>query len=160
MTTTAAGTQLLRYFIHDDFDAFRMEISGGLVGSAARAAYEAWRVALLLARRARLVVDISFVTQADEYGEAVLQAWQEQEVQIVASSPASLAIANSIAPAQVHLAPRRTLVDRLRSLFGRRLPAGNSAIAEGPTGASAGPKQENVENTGFGLLSRMEHQVR
>ena len=56
MTATAPGTQPLRYFIHDDFDAFRMEISGGLVGSAARGAYEAWRVERLLARRARLLI--------------------------------------------------------------------------------------------------------
>jgi hypothetical protein len=41
MTTTAAGTQALRYFIHKNFDAFRMEISGGLVGSAALRCF--WR---------------------------------------------------------------------------------------------------------------------
>jgi hypothetical protein len=33
MTTMAAGTQPLRYFIHDDFDAFRMEVSGSLVAA-------------------------------------------------------------------------------------------------------------------------------
>ena len=81
MTTTTAGVQPLLYFIHHDFDTFRMEISGSLVGRAAQEAYEAWRSARLLARRARVVVDISYVTEADEYGEAVLQAWHKQEVQ-------------------------------------------------------------------------------
>ncbi len=77
MNPTATDAQPLRYFVHDDFDAFRMELAGGLVGAAARGAYETWRVARLLSHRARLVVDISYVTQADEEGKAVLQAWQE-----------------------------------------------------------------------------------
>lgn len=99
MNSTAAGAQPLRYFIHDDFDAFRMEISGSLVGPAAQKAFEDWQTARFLARRARRVVDISYVTEADEDGKAVLRAWQEQKAQIVASTPASRAIANSIAHA-------------------------------------------------------------
>jgi hypothetical protein len=141
MTTMAAGTQPLRYFIHDDFDAFRMEVSGSLVGSAAGAAYEAWRVARPLASRARLVVDISYVTQADEHGEAVLQAWLEQKVQIVALSPAALAIENSIPRAPPHLrSTPPTLAGRLAFLF-RRPTAGNPANAERPRISSADSKK-------------------
>ena len=155
MTTTAAGAQSLRYFIHDDFDAFRMEVSGSLAGSAASTAYEAWRVARLLARRARLVVDVSYVTRVDEYGEAVLQAWQKQEVQIVASSPASLAIVNSI--------PRTPVPSAPRTLGGFLAQAANCRKSGKRRRAgiiSAESKQENVENTGFRLLTRMEPQVR
>ena len=160
MTQTAAGAQPLRYFIHDDFDAFRMELAGGLVGGAARVAYEAWRVARLLARRARLVVDISYVTQADEEGKAVLQAWREQQAHIVASSQASFAIANSItrAPAPVPSACRTT-DHRLGSFFSRPT-TGNLANAEASTVSSAASEQKGLENTGFPLLSEMEQQVR
>ena len=116
--TTAIATQPLRYFIHDDFDALRMEIAGSLVGSGAQRAYEAWRVAHVLARRARLIVDISYVTQADEYGGAVLEAWQKEEVQIVAASPRSLAIANSIPRVPAYWpSTRRRFAGRLAFLF-------------------------------------------
>ena len=159
MTASPAGTPPLRYFIHDDFDAFRMEVSGGFVGSAARRAYEAWRAARLLARRVRPIVDISYVTKADEYGRAVLQAWREQDVQIVAASPASSALANSIPRTRVHpLSTHRTLVDRLSSLF-RRSTAGNLANAEGPGLSSAASKLRSIENTSLPSHGDMERQV-
>ena len=58
MTASALGAQRLRYFIHDDFDAFRMELREALSAPAARRANEDWRVARLWAHCARVVVDI------------------------------------------------------------------------------------------------------
>lgn len=160
MNSTAAGAQPLRYFIHDDFDAFRMEISGSLVGPAAQKAFEDWQTARFLARRARRVVDISYVTEADEDGKAVLRAWQEQKAQIVASTPASRAIASSILHTPIHLpSARLTLVGRLGSFFSP-VTVGNLARAENASIPSADPKQENVENAGFPLLCGMEQQLR
>jgi hypothetical protein len=160
MNPAASGADSLRYFIHDDFDAFRIEISGSLLGRAAQKAYEAWRSASLLSRRARLVVDISYVTEADEHGKTVLRTWQEQKARIVASSPASRAIADSVLDAPVPLpSPRRTLVSPLGSFFSR-LAAGNPAPAESAGIRSADAKQPNVENTGFPLIRKMEQQVR
>jgi hypothetical protein len=160
MNPTAAGAQPLRYFIHDDFDALRMEISGGLVGPGAQKAFEDWRSARSLVRRARRVVDISYVTEADEDGKAVLRAWQEQEAQIVASTPASRAIANSILQTPVHLlSARLTLVGRLGSFFSR-VTAGNLARAENASIPSADPKQQNVESAEFPLLCGMERHLR
>ena len=108
----------LQYFIHYDSDALRMEISGRLVGTAAREAYQAWRSVDVMAPRRELVVDISYVTEADQDGRAVLRLWQEQEARIVASSLASRAIVESILSAPVlRPLPQRTLLDRLASLF-------------------------------------------
>ena len=86
--------QRLQYFIHDDTDALRMEMSGSLTGLAARQAYEAWRTATFLADQHRMVVDISHLTDADETGGAILRAWQRENARIVASSVASRAIAD------------------------------------------------------------------
>ena len=155
MNPAASGAHPLRYFIHDDFDAFRIELSGSLVGRAAQKAYEAWRSESLLGRRARLVVDISYVTEADEHGKAVLRTWHELKARIVASSPASRAIADSVLDAPVPLPSARwTLVSPLGSFF-RRLAGAESAGIP-----SADAKHPDVENTEFPLIREMEQQVR
>jgi hypothetical protein len=160
MNPALSGAHPLRYFIHDDFDAFRIELSGSLVGLAAQKAYETWRSASLLGRRGRLVVDITYVTEADEHGKAVLRAWRELKARIVASSLASRAIADSVLDAPVPLPSARwTLVGPLGSFF-RRLAAGNPAGAESAGIPSADAKQPDVENTGFPLIRELEQQLR
>lgn len=84
MTPTASHARPLQYFIHDDFDALRMEISGSLAGKGAHAAYDALRHESFIVRRQPLVIDISHVTDVDEQGRAVLRAWRGQGAQIVA----------------------------------------------------------------------------
>ena len=159
MNPVASGGHLLRYFIHDHFDALRIELSRGLVGRAVQKAYEAWRSASLLGRRARLVVDISYVTEA-EHGKTVLRTWHERKERIVASSPASRAIVDSVLDAPVPLpSARRTLVSRLGFFFSRAA-AGNPAGAESAGIPSADAKQPDVENTGFPLIRELEQQVR
>lgn len=83
MSPTAGGGRPLQYFIHDDFDALRMEISGSLAGTAARKAYDAWRRATFLVGRQLLFIDISYVTDVDKQGRAALRAWQGHGVRIV-----------------------------------------------------------------------------
>lgn len=159
MNPAASGGHLLRYFIHDDFDTFRIELSRSLVGRAAQKAYEG-RSTSLLGRRARLVVDISYVTEADEHGKAVLRTWHELKARIVASSPASRTIADSVLDAPVPLpSVRRTLVSPLGFFFSRPA-AGNPAGAESAGIPSADAKQPDVENTGFPLIRELEQQVR
>ena len=94
----------LLYFIHHDPDALRMEMSGCLTGRAAQEAYEDWRSETWVPPGLPFVVDISYVTSADETGRAVLTAWRSHGARIVASSSASRAIAHSIpgAPATGH----------------------------------------------------------
>jgi hypothetical protein len=158
MNPAASGGHPLRYFIHDDFDAFRIALSRGLVGRAAQKAYEAWRSASLLGRRARLVVDISDVTEA-EHGKTVLRKWHELKARIVASSPASRAIADPVLDAPVPPpSARRTLVSPL-GFFLSRPAAGNPAGAESAGIPSADAKQLDVENTGFPLIRELEQQV-
>ena len=140
--------EILRYFIHDDFDGLRMEIAGSLVGQAARKAYEFWRSALFVTRPARLVVDISYVTEADEDGEAVLRAWREQDARIVAATPESQAIAGSIV---------KTLV---ASASPNRKTAGNPAYADAGATPSAPASPSGIEKTGLRLPRKVEHQVR
>jgi hypothetical protein len=160
MSAPAAVVHPLRYFIHDDFDALRMEISGSLVGRAAQRAYESWRSALFLTHRARLIVDISHVTEVDEQGKAVLRAWQGQDARIVASSTISRAIANSIVRASVPQPSARTTIARRLGSFFSRLSAGNPACAESAGTASADARRSHVENIGFPVAGEMEQQVR
>ena len=94
MSPAASSGQPLQYFIHDDSDALRMEIAGSLAGKAAQKAYEDWRSSCMTGR-APLVVDISYVTDADQDGRTVLRAWQVQGARIVASSFVSRGIVNS-----------------------------------------------------------------
>jgi hypothetical protein len=160
MSLATSSGQPLQYFIHDDYDAFRIEISGSLVGRAAQKAYEAWRTASLMARRQTRVIDISYVTEADEHGRAALRAWHEQDARIVASSLASRMIADSIltttAPTPL---PRRPVLDRLASLFARRtarIPADAEALGI----ASAGANEKNAENARVLVRGEMEERVR
>jgi hypothetical protein len=75
--------QPLQYFVHDDTDALRMEIAGSLAGSAARRAYEDWRTAVSSTRPRPLVIDISYVTETDVHGQAVLAAWCRLGIRII-----------------------------------------------------------------------------
>ena len=150
----------LRYFIHDDFDALRMEISGSLVGMEAQKAHESWRSALFLARRTRLLVDPSHVTEAAEQGKAVLRAWQGQDARIIASSTISRAIANSIVRDTDLQPPARTMTVRRRASFFGRHAAGNPTFAERLRASSADAKESRVESIGFPVAGEVEQQVR
>jgi hypothetical protein len=160
MSPPAITGRPLQYFIHYDFDALRMELAGSLVGRAAQKANEAWRSATLMARRWPWVVDISYITEADEDGRVVLRQWLQQGVRILASSVASRAIANSIPSAHVPTAlPHRTLLDRVVSWFSRST-AGNPARAERRKVPPAGVKENNADNARFPLGGEMEQEVR
>jgi hypothetical protein len=138
MSPAATSGQPLQHFIHYDFDALRMEIAGSLSGPAAQKAYEAWQTARLLARQLPPVIDISYVTEVDEEGRAVLQAWRGQGARIVASSFSSRAIGGSI-------------------LSGR---AGNSARAEDANTPSARARQMGLRMLDFRSATNLARQVR
>ena len=156
MSAPATAISPLRYFIHEDFDALRMEVAGSLAGRAAQRAYESWRSALSLTGRARLVVDISHVTEADEQGRAVLRAWHGQDARIIASSTVSREIAKSISTASVpQPAAPRPIVRRLVSYFDRHA-AGNPATAERLGASSAEDTETHAENIGFPVAGEVE----
>lgn len=86
MSPSVSGGRPLQYFIHHDFDALRMEISGTLAGKAAEEAYDSWRREMLIEDRLPPVIDISYVTGMDSLGQAALRAWREFGARIVTSS--------------------------------------------------------------------------
>lgn len=88
MSPANSRERSLQYFIHDDFDALRMEISGSLAGRDAQKAYDALRRESFMVRGQPLVIDISYVTDVDAQGQAVLQAWRGEGAQIVAAAGA------------------------------------------------------------------------
>jgi hypothetical protein len=152
---SAAAISPLQYFIHHDSDALRIEMAGKLNGEAARSAYQSSRMAMLFAHKRPLVVDISFVVEADEIGQAVLRAWRQLQARIVARSPESRAIAEPIVNAPLtERTPRPGLLRRIASLLFSPLSsplsghgAGIPAIAEGANESRALTAEESVAIT-------------
>ena len=124
---------MLRYFVHDDSDAIRMEIAGSLSGAEAQKAFDSWRRATSVVQQSPLIVDITYVTEADESGRAALREWQRRDARILASSLESRALLHS---------------------------AGSSAAADESGPASAHAKERNVENAALSFACRMECAVR
>jgi len=130
------SNQRLQYYIHDDMDALRLELSGSLGGEGARSVYQAWRTALSIIGRRPLIADITFVTDADEGGRGLLQLWYRHGVRIAAASAQSRALAESIlgepfpAPAPTS---RTGWLERLTAAI-----RGRSAIADAGIPAHAG----------------------
>jgi hypothetical protein len=62
----------LRFFTHNESDAVRFELAGPLCGADVESLHQAWqREALHDALRA-VVVDITFITETDQHGRALL----------------------------------------------------------------------------------------
>jgi hypothetical protein len=83
----------LEYYIHDESQALRFELAGSLSGEGAQSVYQAWRTALSSVGARPVIVDITFVEQADERGRTVLETWHRSGARIVAASPESRALA-------------------------------------------------------------------
>jgi len=90
------ANQTLEYYLHDEYDAFRIELSGSLSGDGARSVWQAWRTALSIIGNRPLIADITFLTEADDRGSALLRLWHRLGARIVAASPASRALAEPI----------------------------------------------------------------
>jgi hypothetical protein len=160
MSPSPISERPLQYFIHYDFDALRMEISGSFAGIAAQRAYNAWRRASSLAGRLPLVVDISYVTDADALGRAALRAWRRQHARIVASSQLSRAIADATLSATApRPSPHGATRNRLAALFSW-LTAGIPAQVETADDSSAVVKHNDAVNAGLLPRGEMEQYMR
>jgi hypothetical protein len=143
MTPTVEIERPLRYFIHNDWDALRMELSGRLLGKAAREAYESLRNASFLPRRLPVIIDISYVAEADAEGRAILRRWREQDGCILAATPASRAIAEPILSAPIaRPLPRPGSLTHVSSLFSRVACLG-AAFQSVTAGISADGERNN-----------------
>jgi hypothetical protein len=89
-------SQVWQYYLHDEPDAFRLELSGSLSGEGARSVYQAWRTAISIIGQHPVIVDITYVVDADERGRALLGLWRRRQARIVAGSPQSRALAEAI----------------------------------------------------------------
>jgi outer membrane protein TolC len=86
----------LRFFTHNDPDAVRFELAGALTGPDVESLHQAWQREALTGALRRVVVDLTFVTEADRYGRALLTVMHRFGAHIIADSPESWAIAQPI----------------------------------------------------------------
>jgi ABC-type transporter Mla MlaB component len=88
--------QALQYYMHDGPTAFRFELAGDLNQDGARRLDQDWRTASSTIGDRKLIVDITFVTNIDQQGRALLALWHRDGAQLIANSKASRALAESI----------------------------------------------------------------
>jgi hypothetical protein len=86
----------LQFFVHNDPDAVRVEVAGSLRGADVETVHHAWLRAAGMDALKPVIVDITFITDADAHGRALLVAMHRFGVRIIAQSPESSAIAQPI----------------------------------------------------------------
>jgi hypothetical protein len=84
------------YYMHDGPTAFSIELAGTLAAESAKKLEQDWRSASAVIGRKELVVDLSFVTGIDPVGRQLLLRWRKNGATIVASTPESRALVESI----------------------------------------------------------------
>src|SRR5260370_38373729 len=89
------NNQRLQYYIHDDMDAFRLELSGSLRGEGVRSVYHAWGTALSIVGERPVIADITFVTYAGGGGPGPLHLWHRHGRRIIAGNAQASALAES-----------------------------------------------------------------
>ena len=89
-------SQKLRYYMHDGPSAFRFELAGDLDNAGAREIEQAWRTASSLIAGRVLLIDMTFVTSADEDGRALLARWHAGGARLIARSKTSRDLAEGI----------------------------------------------------------------
>ncbi len=89
-------TKDLQYYMHDGSSAFRFELAGDLTGEGARRLERDWHTASSVIGHRTLIVDMTFVTSADEEGRALLARWHAEGAKVVAKSKESRELAEAI----------------------------------------------------------------
>ena len=89
-------SQTLQYYMHDGPSAFRFELAGNLNNEASRDLDQAWRTASSMIGDRALVVDMTFVTDAERDGRSLLARWYSEGAQLIARSKVSRALAEAI----------------------------------------------------------------
>ena len=79
----------LRFSMHNDTEAVRIEIAGSLTGADVETVYQAWQSAFSTEPFKPVILDITSVTEADNYGRALLVMIYRFGGEIVANSPDS-----------------------------------------------------------------------
>ena len=84
------------YYMHEGPAAFSIELAGALAAEAAKQLEQDWRSAAEVIGEKELVVDLSFVTEIDPVGRQLLLRWRRNGATILANTPESRALAESI----------------------------------------------------------------
>ena len=113
----ATATHPLQYYIHDEPGALRLELAGTLSGAGVESVYHAWLSALGVIGQRRVIVDISFITEADERGRNLLRLWQRTGARIIAGSDQSRAVAGDIELEPAPAREKRGWWERVRGLL-------------------------------------------
>jgi hypothetical protein len=152
-----------QFFVHNDPDAVRIELAGTLRGADVETVQQAWQRAALTDVVKPVIVDITFVTHADEPGRALLIVMHQSGARILAQSPESSAIARPIViqPIENH-EPKPGWFHRLTMFLLEERPG--SAIlpaqAEILSPGSAGSRHASIEYIGSGGPRVLEDAVR
>jgi hypothetical protein len=89
-------TQALQYYMHDGSSAFRFELAGDLTSEGAHRLERDWYTASSVIGHRSLIVDMTFVTSADEEGRALLARWHADGARLIAKSKGSRELAEAI----------------------------------------------------------------
>jgi len=84
------------YHMHDGPTAFSIELAGTLAAEGAKKLEQDWGSASAVIGKKELVVDLSFVTEIDPGGRQLLLRWFRNGATVVANTPESRALAESI----------------------------------------------------------------
>jgi hypothetical protein len=88
--------QQLQYYVHSEPNVFRLELAGSLSGWGVQSVYQAWQTALSIIGDRTLVIDITFVSEADQRGRDLLLLWHQNGARIIAASSGSQALIQPI----------------------------------------------------------------
>ena len=122
----------LQYYMHDEPDAFRLELSGALEGDGAQDVYHAWKTALSIVGARPFIVDLTYVSATDDYGRALVRLWRDNGVRIVGEG-------------RPDEPPKPTLTQRFSAIFSQR----RNTAAEPPAGAGHTPAQSAPPSATF-----------
>src|SRR5690348_12520193 len=140
----------LRYFLHDERDAFRMELAGSLTGDGVIKAYQDWRTAASITSSTHMIVDITFVSEIDSRGRSLLSFWHRMGARLIAALPKSRAIAGAVlADSPRPVSPQQSWPRRLLAGLAAQLSSydGIPAFAERHGRVPAPRARKHVEST-------------
>lgn len=86
----------LQYFMHDGPAAFRFELAGDLNSEGARRLEQDWRTASSVIGDRALILDLTFLTGAEEEGLALIARWHTNGAQLIAKSRLARELVESI----------------------------------------------------------------
>jgi hypothetical protein len=84
------------YYMHDGPNTFSIELAGALAAEGAKELEQDWLSATAVIGKKKLVVDLSFVTKIDPEGVELLLRWRRNGATIVANTPESHKLAESV----------------------------------------------------------------